>query len=82
MVLVLLCDRHNETEIRSHQPVRRIRVARMYAFGQLHLFLWRDHLFLGDLLQVLVQRIRSSVGYRFSDLELSHRLKFFSNIHL
>src|SRR2546422_5311192 len=74
LVLVLLRDRHHETEVAAHQLVEGFLLLLPDAPGEVDFFLLRDQRIPADLAQVLIQRAviggRSALGR--ADLNWTH----------
>ena len=67
LILVLLGDRHDETQVRLGELFERLLVSFLDSLGEFYLLLNRDKLLLADLLEVLVQRGALAVGDGFRD---------------
>ena len=70
--MVLLGDRYDKTEVSFHQFVQRILVSHSNSLRTVHFLLSRQHIYLGDILEIFLYRLGISIGNTLGDFELSH----------
>ena len=72
LVLILLCNGDNKTQIRLCQLLKSLAVAVLYAVGELHFLFCGNQLFVANLLKILIERGVLSICNRFGYFKLSH----------